>query len=51
MAKIQMQQLAFQAGLLEPDLVFRSIGFTTYLSTWLIRQIDPNKSHPSPPVT
>jgi len=50
MGKIQAQQLAFQVALLEPDLVFRSIGFTTFLSTWLIRQIDPKKLHPSSPV-
>ncbi|KAJ7044177.1 ubiquitin conjugation factor E4 [Mycena alexandri] len=49
MAKIRMQQLAFEAQLLDPELVFRSIGFTNFLSTWLIRQADPNKKHPNPP--
>jgi len=48
MAKIQSQQLAFQAQLLEPELVFRSIGFTAFLSTWLIRLVDPKKTHPKP---
>ncbi|KAJ7134672.1 ubiquitin elongating factor core-domain-containing protein [Mycena epipterygia] len=48
MGKIRMQQLAFEAQLLDPELVFRSIGFTNFLSTWLIRQVDPNKKHPSP---
>ena len=46
--KIQAQQLAFEAGLLDSDLTFKSIGFTTFLSTWLIRQVDPKKTHPSP---
>lgn len=46
--KIQAQQLAFEAGLLDSDLTFRSIGFTSFLSTWLIRQVDPKKTHPSP---
>ncbi|KAF7346366.1 U-box domain-containing protein [Mycena sanguinolenta] len=32
-----------------PELVFRSIGFTNFLSTWLIRQVDPAKKHPNPP--
>jgi ubiquitin conjugation factor E4 B len=49
-AKIHMQQLAFQAQLLDPELVFRSIGFTNFLSTWLIRQVDPKKSHPTPSI-
>jgi len=34
---------------MDPELVFRSIGFTNFLSTWLIRQVDPNKTHPNPP--
>ncbi|KAJ7672776.1 ubiquitin elongating factor core-domain-containing protein [Mycena rosella] len=49
MGKIRMQQLAFEAQLLDPELVFRSIGFTNFLSTWLIRQVDPAKKHPNPP--
>ncbi|KAJ7814016.1 hypothetical protein B0H14DRAFT_2187883, partial [Mycena olivaceomarginata] len=49
MAKIRMQQLAFEAQLLDPELVFCSIGFTNFLSTWLIRQVDPAKKHPQPP--
>ncbi|KAJ7761518.1 ubiquitin conjugation factor E4 [Mycena maculata] len=49
MGKIRMQQLAFEAQLLDPELVFRSIGFTNFLSTWLIRQADPVKKHPNPP--
>ncbi|KAF8895484.1 ubiquitin conjugation factor E4 [Infundibulicybe gibba] len=48
-SKIQGQQMAFEAQLLDPELVFRSIGFTTFLSTWLIRQVDPKKQHPNPP--
>jgi len=49
-AKIRGQQLTFEAQLLDSDLVFRSIGFTNFLSTWLIRQVDPKKSHPNPTV-
>lgn len=47
-AKLRSYQLAFEAGLLDPEMVFRSIGFTTFLSTWLIRRVDPKGSHPSP---
>ncbi|KAF8645185.1 hypothetical protein AX16_008012 [Volvariella volvacea WC 439] len=48
--KIRAQQIAFEAQLLDPELVFRSLSFTTFLSTWVIRQVDPKKTHPSPPV-
>ncbi|KAJ7644172.1 ubiquitin elongating factor core-domain-containing protein [Roridomyces roridus] len=49
LAKIRMQQLAYESQLLDPELVFRSIGFTNFLSTWLIRQAEPIKKHPNPP--
>ncbi|KAF9533152.1 ubiquitin elongating factor core-domain-containing protein [Crepidotus variabilis] len=48
MNKIRSSQLAYEAGLLDPEVVFRSIGFTNFLSTWLIRQVDPKGKHPSP---
>ncbi|KIJ62650.1 hypothetical protein HYDPIDRAFT_41789 [Hydnomerulius pinastri MD-312] len=50
MAKIQAHQLAFRVQLLEPDFVFRYIGFTNFVSTWLIRRVDPKNLHPSPVV-
>ncbi|KAJ8523244.1 hypothetical protein ONZ45_g319 [Pleurotus djamor] len=50
MDKVKAQQLAYEVQLLDPELVFRSIGFTTFLSVWLIRQADPKKTHPSPAV-
>ncbi|EIW81074.1 hypothetical protein CONPUDRAFT_55967 [Coniophora puteana RWD-64-598 SS2] len=45
-AKIQAHQLAFRIQLLDPELVFRYIGFTNFVSTWLIRNVDPRKQHP-----
>jgi ubiquitin conjugation factor E4 B len=48
MAKIRAQQLAFQVQILDPELVFRSVGFVNFMSTWLIRMVDPKKSHPNP---
>lgn len=48
--KIRSRQLAFEAQLHDPEFLFRSIGFTNFLSTWLIRQVDPKKTHPNPPV-
>ncbi|KIK52087.1 hypothetical protein GYMLUDRAFT_50156 [Collybiopsis luxurians FD-317 M1] len=47
-AKIKSSAMAYEAQLSDPELVFRSIGFTTFLSVWLIRQVDPQKKHPSP---
>ncbi|KAF4617286.1 hypothetical protein D9613_006110 [Agrocybe pediades] len=48
--KIRIQQFTFEAGLMDQDSVFQSIGFTNFLSTWLIRQADPKKQHPNPVV-
>ncbi|KAJ8582493.1 hypothetical protein M405DRAFT_937743 [Rhizopogon salebrosus TDB-379] len=50
MSKIQSQQLAYRVQLLDPDLVFRYIGFTSFVSTWLIRGVDPRGTHPNPTV-
>ncbi|KAJ3503365.1 hypothetical protein NLJ89_g8468 [Agrocybe chaxingu] len=50
LGKIQSHRFAYEAGLMEPELTFRSIGFTNFLSTWLIRQVDPKETHPNPPV-
>ncbi|KAF8340032.1 ubiquitin elongating factor core-domain-containing protein, partial [Amanita rubescens] len=46
--EIRSQKLTFEAGIVEPELVYRSIGFISFLSTWLIRQVDPTKKHPNP---
>jgi ubiquitin conjugation factor E4 B len=47
MGKIKTQQLAFQVQILDPELVFRTVGFINFVSTWLIRLVDPTKSHPN----
>ena len=31
---------------MDPELVFRTIGFINFVSSWLIRLVDPKKSHP-----
>ncbi|KAG2051581.1 hypothetical protein BDR06DRAFT_938883 [Suillus hirtellus] len=50
MSKIQSQQLAYRVQLLDPELVFRYVGFTSFASTWLIRSVDPRGTHPNPVV-
>jgi ubiquitin conjugation factor E4 B len=47
MGKIQSQQLAYRVQILDPELVFRTVGFINFVSTWLIRIVDPKKSHPN----
>ncbi|KAJ7863060.1 ubiquitin elongating factor core-domain-containing protein [Mycena olivaceomarginata] len=49
MAKIRMQQLAFEAQLLDPELVFRSIGFTNFLSYLADPASRPRQKAPQPP--
>ena len=48
--KIYAAQLAYETQLADPELVFRSISFANLVSTWLIRQVDPRKQHPSPTI-
>lgn len=50
LTKVKSSQLAFEAGLMDPEMIDRMIGFTNFLSTWLIRQVDPKKTHPNPSV-
>ena len=50
MEKCMATQLAFSVQLADPELVFRSISFANFVSTWLIRHVDPKHSHPNPPV-
>ncbi|PBK97395.1 hypothetical protein ARMGADRAFT_987069 [Armillaria gallica] len=49
-AKIRASEFAYQAQLLDPELVIRTLGFTNFLSTWLVRQADPKKTHPNPQI-
>ncbi|THH05498.1 hypothetical protein EW145_g4753 [Phellinidium pouzarii] len=50
LSKVHMDQFTYQAQLLDPEFVFRQIGFTNFLEAWLIRLVDPKKSHPSPTI-
>ncbi|CAL1712793.1 unnamed protein product [Somion occarium] len=46
--KVRAMQLAYQTQLADPELVFRSINFTNFVSTWIIRFVDPKHKHPNP---
>ncbi|CCL99711.1 uncharacterized protein FIBRA_01733 [Fibroporia radiculosa] len=50
MNKVMANQLAYTVQLADPELVFRSISFTNFVSTWLIRMCDPRRTHPNPTV-
>ncbi|KAI8994147.1 ubiquitin conjugation factor E4 [Trametes punicea] len=43
-------QMAYEVQLGEPELVFRTISFVNFVSTWIIRFVDPRKRHPNPTV-
>ncbi|KAF8510860.1 ubiquitin elongating factor core-domain-containing protein [Gautieria morchelliformis] len=48
MAKIHQSIFAYQVQLTDPEYMDRNIGFTNFLSIWLIRLVDPLKRHPDP---
>ncbi|KAF8579833.1 hypothetical protein K439DRAFT_1522775 [Ramaria rubella] len=48
MAKLHQSIFAYQVQLADPGYMYRNIGFTNFLSIWLIRLVDPRKAHPSP---
>ncbi|TFY76233.1 hypothetical protein EWM64_g7779 [Hericium alpestre] len=48
MAKVQSQAAAAGTQLLDPETLFRSASFNTFVTTWLIRYVDPRKAHPKP---
>ena len=48
LGKLKSHQMTFAAQLLDPELLLRHLGFTNFLSTWVIRQVDPLKTHPNP---
>lgn len=48
MAKVHQSIFAYQVQLADPEYMYRNIGFTNFLSVWLIRLVDPLKEHPTP---
>jgi hypothetical protein len=34
--------------LYDPEFLFRRNTFTSFVTTWLIRYVDPRKAHPKP---
>lgn len=42
--------MAYEVQLGEPELVFRTISFVNFVSTWLIRFVDSRKKHPNPAI-
>ncbi|KAI9458816.1 ubiquitin elongating factor core-domain-containing protein [Russula earlei] len=46
--KIQAAQMAGVTQLYDPEFLFRSNTFTSFVTVWLIRYADPRKSHPKP---
>lgn len=48
--RIQAAQMSGTTQLYDPEFLFRSNTFTSFVSTWLIRYADPRKAHPKPAV-
>ncbi|KAF9644135.1 hypothetical protein BDM02DRAFT_3272627 [Thelephora ganbajun] len=48
LAKVKSTSYSFTVQLLDPEHVFRSMAFTTFISTWVVRFVDPKKKHPNP---
>lgn len=48
LAKIKSTSYSFTVQLLDPEHVFRTMAFTTFVSTWVVRLVDPRKKHPNP---
>lgn len=46
--KIQAAQMAGLTQLYDPEFLFRSNTFTSFVITWLIRYADPRRTHPKP---
>jgi hypothetical protein len=42
--------MAGTTQLYDPEFLFRSNTFTSFVTTWLIRYADPRKAHPKPVV-
>ena len=42
--------MAGTTQLYDPEFLFRSNTFTSFVATWLIRYADPRKAHPKPVV-
>ncbi|PAV17237.1 ubiquitin conjugation factor E4 [Pyrrhoderma noxium] len=50
LSKVHSEQFAYRVQLLDPEFVLRQVGFTNFLEAWLIRLVDPKKTHPTPTV-
>ncbi|PCH40023.1 hypothetical protein WOLCODRAFT_88418 [Wolfiporia cocos MD-104 SS10] len=50
MEKAMATQIAYSAQLADPELLFRSVSFNNFVSTWLIRMVEPRHQHPNPTV-
>ena len=48
LAKVKSTSYSFTVQLLDPEHVFRSMAFATFVSTWVVRFVDPKKKHPNP---
>jgi ubiquitin conjugation factor E4 B len=49
-AELGAAQLAARAALEDGEVAFRALGFVNFVSTWILRLVDPAGAHPAPSV-
>jgi ubiquitin conjugation factor E4 B len=47
-SEVGAAQVAFRTALEDPEFVFRSLAFANFVSTWILRTVDPRGRHPEP---
>lgn len=47
-SEIGSSQFAFRTTLEDPEFVFRCLAFANFVSTWILRFVDPTQKHPDP---
>ncbi|EIM85743.1 uncharacterized protein STEHIDRAFT_59114 [Stereum hirsutum FP-91666 SS1] len=49
-SKITAAQTAASTQLLDPEVLFKANAFVSFVTTWIIRFVDPKRAHPKPMV-
>jgi ubiquitin conjugation factor E4 B len=45
-SQVGASQFAYRTALEDPEFAFRSLAFANFVSTWILRFVDPKKTHP-----
>lgn len=50
MSKITAAQTAAATQLLDPEVLYKGNTFISFVTTWIVRYVDPKRTHPKPMV-